>query len=85
MGGAEVSMRFHQGSAFLQLLAIPSTDQLNHLFTTTFKTTKDGLYKLLQYKLLSLGRSETVKFATSTLVVVWRVVIRWGLKWLLRC
>ena len=30
MGGAGVSMRFHQGSAFLQLLAIPSIDQLNH-------------------------------------------------------
>ena len=35
MGGAEVSMSFHQGSAFL-----PSTDQLNHLSSTTFNTTK---------------------------------------------
>ena len=33
-------MRFHQGSAFLQLLAILSTDQLNHLSSTTFKITK---------------------------------------------
>ena len=40
MGGAEVSIRFHQGCAFFQLLAIPSTGQLNHLFSTTFKTTK---------------------------------------------
>ena len=29
MGSAKVSMRFHQGYAVLQLLAIPSTDQLN--------------------------------------------------------
>ena len=40
MDSAEVSMRFHQGSAVLQLLAIPSTDRLNHLSSTTFKTTK---------------------------------------------
>ena len=33
-------MSFHQGSAFLQLLAIPLADQLNHLSSTTFKTTK---------------------------------------------
>ena len=33
-------MSFHQGSAFLQLPAIPSTDKLNHLFTITFKTIK---------------------------------------------
>ena len=33
-------MRFHQGSAFLQLLAIPSAHKLNHLSSTTFNTTK---------------------------------------------
>ena len=33
-------MSFHQGSTFLQLLAIPSTDQLNHLSSTTLKATK---------------------------------------------
>ena len=40
MGSAEVSMRFHQGSAILQLLVVPSTDQPNHLSSATFKTTK---------------------------------------------